>query len=30
MRKKSGKIIMDAERDGHSEDVCTYVKATSG
>ena len=27
MRKKSGKFIMDAERDGHSEDVCTYVKS---
>ncbi|RXM22217.1 benzoyl-CoA reductase subunit B, partial [Citrobacter sp. AAK_AS5] len=27
MRKKSGKFIMDAERDGQSEDVCTYVKA---
>src|SRR5690606_36892104 len=23
MRKKSGKFIMDAEREGHSEDVCT-------
>jgi benzoyl-CoA reductase subunit B len=30
MRKKSGKFIMDAERDGHSEDVCTYVKADLG
>ena len=30
MRKKSGKLIMDAERDGHSEDVCTYVKADLG
>jgi len=30
MRKKSGKYIMDAERDGHSEDVCTYVKADLG
>jgi len=30
MRKKSGKMIMDAERDGHSEDVCTYVKADLG
>ncbi|MCW9040461.1 MAG: benzoyl-CoA reductase subunit B, partial [Rhodospirillales bacterium] len=27
MRKKSGGMIMDAERSGHSEDVCTYVKA---
>ena len=23
LRKKSGRMIMDAERDGHSEDVCT-------
>ena len=30
MRKKSGKMIMDAERDGHSEDVCTYVKSDDG
>jgi len=30
MRKKSGKFIMDAERDGHSEDVCTYVKTDLG
>ena len=30
MRKRSGKLIMDAERDGHSEDVCTYVKADLG
>jgi len=30
MRKKTGKFIMDAERDGHSEDVCTYVKADLG
>ena len=30
MRKKSGKFVMDAERDGHSEDVCTYVKADLG
>ena len=30
MRKKTGKYIMDAERDGHSEDVCTYVKADMG
>ena len=30
MRKKSGKMIMDAERDGQSEDVCTYVKADLG
>ncbi|MCP4187724.1 MAG: benzoyl-CoA reductase subunit B [Gammaproteobacteria bacterium] len=30
MRKKSGPMIMDAERQGHSEDVCTYVKADIG
>ena len=30
MRKRTGKMIMDAERDGHSEDVCTYVKADLG
>ena len=30
MRKKSGKLIMDAEREGQSEDVCTYVKADLG
>ncbi|MCW8952155.1 MAG: benzoyl-CoA reductase subunit B, partial [Rhodospirillales bacterium] len=30
MRKKSGGMIMDAERSGHSEDVCTYVKADIG
>ncbi|MCP4287003.1 MAG: benzoyl-CoA reductase subunit B [Gammaproteobacteria bacterium] len=30
MRKKSGAMIMDAERGGHSEDVCTYVKADIG
>ncbi|HET9734075.1 MAG TPA: benzoyl-CoA reductase subunit B [Burkholderiales bacterium] len=30
MRKKSGKMIMEAERDGHSEDVCTYVKSDLG
>jgi benzoyl-CoA reductase subunit B len=30
MRKRSGRMIMDAERDGHSEDVCTYVKADLG
>ena len=27
LRKKSGKFILDAERDGQSEDVCNYVKA---
>jgi benzoyl-CoA reductase subunit B len=30
MRKKSGRLIMEAEKAGHSEDVCTYVKADIG
>jgi benzoyl-CoA reductase subunit B len=30
LRKKSGRFIMEAERNGHSEDVCTYVKADLG
>ncbi|MBM3567843.1 MAG: benzoyl-CoA reductase subunit B [Alphaproteobacteria bacterium] len=30
MRKKSGMLIMEAEKRGHSEDVCTYVKADLG
>jgi benzoyl-CoA reductase subunit B len=30
MRKKSGALIMEAEKMGHSEDVCTYVKADIG
>ncbi|RLB68088.1 MAG: benzoyl-CoA reductase subunit B [Deltaproteobacteria bacterium] len=30
MRKKSGDMITEAERNGHSEDVCTYVKADIG
>jgi len=30
LRKKSGKMIMEAERAGHSEDVCTYVKSDLG
>ncbi len=30
MRKKSGRYIMEAEKAGHSEDVCTYVKADIG
>ena len=30
MRKQSGGMIMDAEKSGHSEDVCTYVKADIG
>ena len=30
MRKLSGGYILDAEKRGHSEDVCTYVKADVG
>jgi len=30
MRKLTGKMILDAEKLGHSEDVCTYVKADIG
>ncbi len=30
MRKKSGGFILDAEKHGHSEDVCTYVKCDVG
>ncbi len=30
MRKKSGSYIVEAEKRGHSEDVCTYVKADLG
>ncbi len=30
LRKQSGAMIMDAEKSGHSEDVCTYVKADIG
>lgn len=30
MRKKTGGMIMEAEKRGHSEDVCTYVKADIG
>ncbi len=30
MRKKSGRFIMEAEKFGHSEDVCTYVKSDIG
>ncbi len=30
MRKKSEKFILDAEKLGHSEDVCTYVKCDVG
>ena len=30
MRKTSGDLILEAEKRGHSEDVCTYVKADLG
>jgi benzoyl-CoA reductase subunit B len=30
LRKKSGGYIQEAEKVGHSEDVCTYVKADIG
>jgi benzoyl-CoA reductase subunit B len=30
MRRKSGMYIMEAEKLGHSEDVCTYVKSDIG
>jgi benzoyl-CoA reductase subunit B len=30
MRGKSGPYIAEAEKDGHSEDVCTYVKCDIG
>jgi benzoyl-CoA reductase subunit B len=30
MRKKSGEYIKEAEKYGHSEDVCTYVKCDIG
>src|SRR3990170_3615827 len=30
MRKKSGAYIAEAEKLGHSEDVCTYVKCDIG
>ena len=30
MRKRSAKFIGEAERGGHSEDVCTYVKCDIG
>ena len=30
MRKASGGYIMEAEKSGHSEDVCTYVKCDIG
>ncbi|MDP2619229.1 MAG: benzoyl-CoA reductase subunit B [Hyphomicrobiales bacterium] len=30
LRKKSGAFVMEAEKIGHSEDVCTYVKSDIG
>ncbi|MBT3785821.1 benzoyl-CoA reductase subunit B, partial [bacterium] len=30
MRKKSGDYVLEAEKYGHSEDVCTYVKCDIG
>jgi benzoyl-CoA reductase subunit B len=30
MRKKSGEYIQEAEKSGHSKDVCTYVKCDIG
>jgi len=30
MRKKTGAYVMEAERNGQDEDVCTYVKADLG
>jgi len=30
LRKKSGAFVMEAEKHGHSEDVCTYVKSDIG
>ena len=30
LRKKSGAFVMEAEKAGHSEDVCTYVKSDIG
>ncbi len=30
LRKKSGVMVRDAEKAGHSEDVCAYVKADLG
>lgn len=30
LRQQSGPMIMNAEKSGHSEDVCTYVKADVG
>jgi benzoyl-CoA reductase subunit B len=30
LRKKSGSFVMESEKLGHSEDVCTYVKSDIG
>ena len=30
LRKTSGRFVMEAEKMGHSEDVCTYVKSDLG
>ena len=30
LRKQSGRYVMEAEKLGHSEDVCTYVKSDIG
>ncbi|MBZ0218418.1 MAG: 2-hydroxyacyl-CoA dehydratase family protein, partial [Fimbriimonadaceae bacterium] len=30
LRKQSGAYVMEAEKHGHSEDVCTYVKSDIG
>ena len=30
LRRKSGSYVMEAEKLGHSEDVCTYVKSDIG
>ena len=30
MRKRTGKMVLEAEKLGHSEDVCAYVKADIG
>ncbi|MCB1437300.1 MAG: benzoyl-CoA reductase subunit B [Rhodobiaceae bacterium] len=30
LRKKSGNFVLEAEKHGHSEDVCTYVKSDIG
>jgi benzoyl-CoA reductase subunit B len=30
LRKQSGAYVMEAEKQGHSEDVCTYVKSDLG